>query len=341
MKKILAFETSCDDTAVAIIDECGSILGEAVFSQDLVHAPYLGVVPEVGSRAHIEQIIHVTNKVFKEASLTPDDIDVVAATFAPGLLGPLLVGAQFAKGFAVAKSIPLIAVHHIEGHILAGFSEQGFPKPPFLALIASGGHTALYSCDQNYQITLVSQTLDDAAGEAFDKVGRALGLGYPAGKIIDELAAKGDKTRFKFPVAMRKSEHFNFSFSGLKTKALQVLNANTPFDDQLLADFCASFREAVALALCERAVKAALVLGLPSVVLGGGVAANSRVREMLSELCAEHGLSLYVPQKKYCTDNAVMIARAALVQFKLGFTSQYAVDVCADLPVSRIHDLYQ
>lgn len=341
MKKILAFETSCDDTAVAIIDETGAILAEAVYSQDLVHAPYLGVVPEIGSRAHVEQITAVTKKVFDQAGLSPKDIAVVAATFAPGLLGPLLVGAQFAKGFCVANALPLIAIHHIEGHILAGFSEPGFPKPPFLSLIASGGHTALYSCNENYTIKLISQTLDDAAGEAFDKIGRALGLGYPAGKIIDELAAQGDKTRFKFPIAMRTSEHCNFSFSGLKTKALKVIEENSPLDEQVLADFCASFREAIACALCERAIKACVSFGFSSMAIGGGVAANARVRQMLADMCQQQGIRLYMPEKKYCTDNAVMIARAALVKWRSGLFSDYSVDVSADLSVDRISELYQ
>jgi N6-L-threonylcarbamoyladenine synthase len=198
MKKILAFETSCDDTAVAIIDEEASIIGEAVFSQDACHAPYLGVVPEISSRAHIEQIRLVTKAVFDKAQLLPENIDLVAASFAPGLLGPLLVGAQFAKGFALAHGLPILAMHHIEGHILAGYGEPQFLKPPFISLIASGGHTAIYYCDTNFNISCIGQTLDDAAGEAFDKIGRALGLGYPAGKIIDELALSGDKSRVYF-----------------------------------------------------------------------------------------------------------------------------------------------
>lgn len=333
MKKILAFETSCDDTAVAIVDASGQTLGEAIFSQLKEHAPYGGVVPEIGSRSHIEQIWHVTRQAFLDASLEPKDIDVVAATFAPGLLGPLLVGAQFAKGFSLARSLPLIAVHHIEGHIFSGLGDEGFPEPPFLALIASGGHTALYSCEKDYQIKVVGETLDDAAGEAFDKIGRALGLGYPAGKIMDDLALTGDKKRFPFPIALRGAEGYDFSFSGLKTKGLNTLQKQT-LDNQGLADFCASFREAIAMALAEKAIKAIVELKMPALVLGGGVAANSRVRELIAEKLPTN-IKLYLPPKKYCTDNASMIAKAAIIRLRQGLTSAYSLDALANLPIEQ------
>jgi N6-L-threonylcarbamoyladenine synthase len=339
MKKILAFDTSCDDTAVAIVDEAGYVLSEAVFSQFRVHEPFMGVVPEIGSRAHIEQILHVTKKVFVEAGLSFHEIDAVAATFAPGLLGPLLVGAQFAKGVAVAQNIPLIAVHHIEGHIFSGFGDSNYPSPPFLALIASGGHTALYVCDKNFSIKVIGETLDDAAGEAFDKIGRALGLGYPAGKIIDELAMSGDPLRFPFPIALRYEKGFNFSFSGLKTKAIEVIKSYAPFDEVMLADFCASIREAIARALCERSVKAARENGLSSLVIGGGVAANFRVRALLASMCKEQGIDLYLPDVRYCTDNAVMIAKAAHIRFCQGCLSNFSVDVVATLPIERRDEL--
>lgn len=333
MQKILAFETSCDDTAVAIVDATGSVLGEAIFSQIKEHAPFGGVVPEVGSRAHIEQIWHVTNRAFENASLKPKDIDVVAATFAPGLLGPLLVGAQFAKGFALANHLPLIAVHHIEGHIFSGLGED-FLNPPFLALIASGGHTAIYSCDENYQIKVVGETLDDAAGEAFDKIGRALGLGYPAGKIMDDLAKQGDKSAYAFPIAMRKSPGFDFSFSGLKTRALEAIKNKASFNEKDLADFCASFQEAVATALSERAIKACLELKVSSLVLGGGVSANSRIRDLLTKNC-QGQIKLYLPPKAYCTDNAVMIAKAAIIRLKQGRFSSLSLDAQANLPIEK------
>lgn len=337
MKKILAFETSCDDTAVAIVLQSGEVLGEAIFSQLKEHAPFGGVVPEIGSRAHIEQIWHVTNQALANASLSANDIDVVAATFAPGLLGPLLVGAQFAKGFSLAKSIPLIAIHHIEGHIFSGFGAKDFPKTPFIALVASGGHTALYLCDEDYRIKVLGETLDDAAGEAFDKIGRALGLGYPAGKIIDELAKDGDPKKFSLPVALKNSDGYDFSFSGLKTKALQLIKAHGPFDQQSLADFCASFQEAIAKALCEKAFKACREQNISSLVIGGGVAANSRLREKLLEDAKD--VHLFLPEKRYCTDNASMIAKAAIIRMRNGAQSSHNLDARASLAIEESHEL--
>jgi N6-L-threonylcarbamoyladenine synthase len=336
MKRILAFETSCDDTAVAIVDDSGNVIAEAIFSQVKEHEKYLGVVPEVGSRAHIEQILHVTKTVFAQAKLSPTHIDAVAATFAPGLLGPLMVGAQFAKGFALALELPLIAVHHIEGHVFAGHGDKNFPKPPFLSMVASGGHTALYSCDEKYSLNMVSETLDDAAGEAFDKIGRALGLGYPAGKIIDELASHGDKNRFSLPIAFRKSDRLDFSFSGLKTKALAIIKEKSSFDKKMLADFCASLQETIAISLSERAMLAMKKLDFSSLVIAGGVAANSRFREMLQKLCEKKGYDLYLPEKKYCTDNAVMIAKAAHIRMAQGKISKLSVDITATLPIDSI-----
>lgn len=338
MKKILAFETSCDDTAVAIVDGSGQTLGEAIFSQLKEHAPYGGVVPEIGSRAHIEQIWHVTRAAFLDAKLSAKDIDVVAATFAPGLLGPLLVGAQFAKGFSLARSIPLIAVHHIEGHIFSGLGDKDFPEAPFLALIASGGHTAIYSVSKNHEIKMIGETLDDAAGEAFDKIGRALSLSYPAGKEMDELANTGDAQRYKFPIALEHHAGYDFSFSGLKTRALETIQKQKTFSKEDLADFCASFREAIAQALVRRSLKACHDLGVTSLVLGGGVSANSRLRELISQSMPA-GHQLYLPPKKYCTDNASMIAKAAIIRLKQGRVSDLSLDACASLPIEKAHVL--
>lgn len=339
MTNILAFETSCDDTAVAIVNDEGQILGEAIFSQLKEHAPFGGVVPEVSSRAHIEQILYVTKCAFEQASLMPADINAVAATFAPGLIGPLMVGAQFAKGFAQACSIPLIAVHHIEGHIFAGHQDEGFIEPPFIALIVSGGHTALYQCAPDYSIAAIGETLDDAAGEAFDKIGRALGLDYPAGPIMDKLASLGHKDRFTLPIPMRTSDSLNFSFSGLKTKALETIKEHGAFDNKALHDFCASVREAVVQSLVERAFKALKKTGLGSLVIGGGVAANSRLRELLGHMCQQHSYSLYLPKVRHCTDNAVMIAKAAHIKFRRGLYSSNQVDIAATLPIEQAYIL--
>ncbi len=340
MKKIMAFESSCDDTAIAIVNENGEILSDLMYSQVSEYAVFGGVVPEIGSRAHIEQISGLSKKALSLASLSAKDIDIVAATFAPGLIGPLLVGANFAKAFSLARGIPLIAVHHIAGHVLSGFGEPDFPPPPFVALIAAGGHTALYRCDENYRISLIGQTLDDAAGEAFDKIGRALGLLYPAGKEMDRLARSGNPSRFKFSVAMKNESHFNFSFSGLKTQAIQCIRAESPFDLSTMQDLCASVEYSIAEALTLRAMRALKTLGLKNLVIGGGVAANTKLREMLKERCEEQKIALFLPEKRLCTDNAVMIARAAIIALRQKKSTPLTVDVRASLAIEDADLLY-
>ena len=334
MTTILAFDTSCDDTAVAIINDDATILAEAVFSQDHIHAPYLGVVPEISSRAHIEEISLTTKMVLAKAKLTPRDIDIVAATLAPGLLGPLLIGVNFAKGFALAHNLPIIGIHHIEGHILAGYGEPNFPPPPFIALIASGGHSALYYADQNYHMKCLGQTLDDAAGEAFDKIGRALGLGYPSGKIIDDMALLGNKDSFTFPKIT--TPNYDFSFSGLKTHALKIIAEHKPMSKAKLHDFCAGLNETIAKTLCHKTLLALKDYEITSLVIGGGVSANNRLRSMLNEEALAHKLHLFMPEKKYCTDNAVMIAKAALVAFTHKQYSDLHMDAQASLAINDV-----
>lgn len=336
MTNILGFETSCDDTAVAVVDHNARVLSSVVYSQVKEYSQFLGVVPEIGSRAHIEQIHKTTQIALKKANLLPDQIDMVAATFGPGLIGPLMVGAQFAKGFAAGLNIPIVPVHHIFGHIMVGFGEPGFPETPFLALIASGGHSAIYHCRENYQISVVGQTIDDAAGEAFDKVGRALGLGYPAGKKIDQLARVGDPQKFKFPVAMRHQHHFNFSFSGLKTSALNAITQNNPLTKQGVSDICASVEHAIVEALVTKVLRAAQRYNVDSVVVGGGVAANTLVRQKLAQQLGEVNKSVFLPAKDMCTDNAVMIARAALATKKSERLVDYGFDVVPNLCVSKM-----
>lgn len=331
MKKIIAFETSCDDTAVAIIDDEGRVLAEGIFAQK-IHQQYGGVVPEIGSRAHVEQIRIVANSVFRDAGLQPEDIDVVAATVAPGLLGPLMVGAQFAKGMAAALDIPFIGIHHIEGHIFSGWKDRGYPNPPFVSLIVSGGHTALYHCREDFSVELLGETRDDAAGEAFDKVGRILGFDYPAGRIIDEMAANGvDKN--PMPIAFLHSDCLNFSFSGLKTHALNIINKRGRFVGAELNDFCASLAEAIASALVNKTMKALTRFKSSSLVVGGGVAANSQLRAKLTNECAAQNIHLYLPPIKHCTDNAVMIARAALIKMQQQRFSSFAVDTAATMKI--------
>jgi N6-L-threonylcarbamoyladenine synthase len=335
MVKILAFESSCDDTAVAIVDESGQILANEIFSPTRIHAVFGGVVPEIGSRSHIEQIIHVTRLALAHAQITLGEIDAVAATFAPGLLGPLLVGAQFAKGLAKALNKPLIAVHHIEGHILSGYLEPTFPKPPFIALVVSGGHTALYQCLPGYQYVTLGETLDDAAGEAFDKIGRTLGFSYPCGQAMDDVANTGDPHRFKWSPPMHKKGHLNFSFSGLKTQSLNMIKAHGPMDPKTLADFCAGLRETIARALVDKTILASRTHEHQPVVLGGGVAANSRLRELLKTEASAQGISVYMSPRELCMDNAVMIARAALQKYTQGQFASLGQEVMARLPIEQ------
>ncbi|MBL4817653.1 MAG: tRNA (adenosine(37)-N6)-threonylcarbamoyltransferase complex transferase subunit TsaD, partial [Deltaproteobacteria bacterium] len=223
---VLAIESSCDDCAVAILDGQGQILADCVYSQIEEHAKWGGIVPEVASRKHLDKIEELCKQAFEIAGIKANQVEAVAVTNRPGLIGSLLVGVQFAKGFAQGLGIPILGVHHIEGHLMAGLGEPDFPKPPFVGLIASGGHSALYYCNEQYEIKLLGQTRDDAAGEAFDKIGRMMGLSYPAGKEIDNLAQGGDENRFEFPIAFEKTKTLEYSFSGLKTAAKRMLEMN-------------------------------------------------------------------------------------------------------------------
>lgn len=339
MSLILAFETSCDDTSVAIVDHQGEILANVIHSQTQ-HQQFGGIVPEIGSRSHIEQIHICTLRALEIAHINLAQVDAIAATFAPGLLGPLLVGAQYAKGLAASLKKPLIAIHHIEGHVLSGYLQKDFLKPPFIALIVSGGHTALYHVDKNYSMQTLGQTLDDAAGEAFDKIGRALGFSYPAGKIISEWAQNGDKNKFAFPIPMIKHKSLDFSFSGLKTKALDVIKKHDLNNQTIKADFCASLQEVICLSLIEKTFLALSNLSINSLVLGGGVVANYRLREMIIAKSKEKNISLFLPPIPLCTDNAVMIARAAHLKLSQGKISTLEQDVFANLHIEQSYVLY-
>ncbi|MBH1988564.1 MAG: tRNA (adenosine(37)-N6)-threonylcarbamoyltransferase complex transferase subunit TsaD [Myxococcaceae bacterium] len=316
-KALLAIESSCDDCAVAVLNGQGEILSDLVHSQIEPHAPFGGIVPEIASRQHLFKIAELVRESFVRAGQAPRDIEAVAVTNQPGLIGSLLVGAQFAKGFAQALDIPILGIHHIEGHLLAGWGEPNFPQPPFLGLVASGGHSSLYHVDADYEIRLLGQTLDDAAGEAFDKIGRLLGLPYPAGKEIDGLAKKGDPNRFVFPTAFKHQDTLNYSFSGLKTAARRMIE-RSQYHEQDRADFCASLQKNIAEALVAKIRLAVSKTGVRNVVAGGGVSANSALRSELIALGASDHLPIYLPPTHRCVDNAVMIARAALRRFKSG-----------------------
>ena len=334
---VLAIETSCDDSAVAILNTSGEVCAELISSQTVAHAPYGGVVPEIASRQHLSHIASLVQEALDKAKLQPTDVQAVAVTFAPGLIGSLLVGVHFAKGFAQGLSIPIIGIHHMEGHLMAGSGEDDFPKPPFITLIVSGGHSALYLCDGNFRFTTLGETRDDAAGEAFDKIGKILGLGYPAGPRIDALAQTGDAHRFTLPVALKANATLDYSFSGLKTAARLLIEEQRKetgeIDAQTLSDICACLQTVIVEALLSKAILACQRHQINHLVLGGGVSANTLLRSEAKKRGEANGIVVHLPPKAHCMDNAVMIARAALRRLKLQEQSSLDLDAKATLSV--------
>jgi N6-L-threonylcarbamoyladenine synthase len=308
MSKILGIDTSCDDTSVAIVDSGTTILSNIVASQVDVHHRYGGVVPELACRKHIEAIGPVYQTALDEAKMTLADLDAIAVTRGPGLIGALLVGLSFAKSLAYAGGKPLIPVNHLEGHICSAFLEAPDLAWPFVCLVVSGGHTDLYACEGPGAYRLLGETRDDAAGEAFDKVSKLLGLGYPGGPVIDRLARQGDPKAVRFPRAYLEKDSLHFSFSGIKTAVLHYVrkHPSTP-----VADLAASFQQAVVDVLVDKTLAAAGQCSASRVVVTGGVAANSRLRCEMQKACAEAGLRLVIPHPRLCTDNGAMIAAAA------------------------------
>ncbi len=305
---VLAVETSCDETAIAILGGFDQVLAHRVASQAALHAPYGGVVPEVASRNHLTLIPRLLHDALSDAELPIDRIDAYAATTGPGLAAALLVGVSAARGLALGASKPFFPVNHLEGHLLSPFFGES-EIPAHVALIASGGHTLLFDVEGYGRYRLLGRTLDDAAGEAFDKVAKLLGLGYPGGSEIDRLAQSGNPHRFAFPRSMIGSNDFNFSFSGLKTSMRYFLESGFKQDD--LSDICASFQEAVVDVLVAKLGKAAQKCGRSLLGLSGGVSANARLRERVTQMCRESGLRLRTAPPELCTDNALMIAFAA------------------------------
>jgi N6-L-threonylcarbamoyladenine synthase len=307
----LGIESSCDDTAAAVLQDDDLILANVVSGQDVIHARFGGVVPELASRRHMEAITVVVNETLRRASLTLADIDLIAVTRGPGLIGSLLVGFSYAKALAYTIGRPFVGVDHLAGHLLSAFLEPEKPSFPYLALIVSGGTTALFRADDFFTFTLLGRTRDDAAGEAFDKVARFLGIGYPGGPVISRYAQEGSAQRFALPRAWLEEGSVDFSFSGLKTAVLsQYRQAGGHDDDHLLADLCASFEQAVVDVLVGKTVLAADQHGITSIVLGGGVSANASLRAAMTERCRMGGLRLHLPALPHCTDNAAMIAFA-------------------------------
>ena len=299
---VLGIETSCDETAAAVVKDGRAVLSNCMSSQVSIHAPFGGVVPELAARNHIESIEAIVENALELADVGLGDIDAFAVTNSPGLAGALLVGLNYAKGLAFGKNKPLVGVNHIEGHICANFLD-GETEPPFIALVVSGGHTLLYSVEDYNTYRLIGSTRDDAAGEAFDKVARLLGLPYPGGPEIDKLAELGDPTKIKFP--RPKVHGLDFSFSGLKTAVIQHLAKNK---EENACNAAASFREAVVDVLTEKTIRACMENNIHKAVIAGGVACNKGLRKSLSEACKKQGIALYIPKPAYCTDNAAMIA---------------------------------
>lgn len=309
---ILAIETSCDDTCAAVVAPDGRRALSNVVHTQTEHARYGGVVPEVASRAHLERLDGVVERALSDAGVSLEDIGSVAVTTRPGLIGALLVGVAAAKGLAYARGLPLVPVNHLEGHVAAAYLSDPGLEPPFVALIASGGHTALYAVDTEHDMNLLGETLDDAAGEALDKGARMLGLGFPGGPEISRTARDGDADRHDFPVGLRDKNNLDFSFSGLKTSLLYKLK---PMDrGQLLEEsphLAAGYEAAVVEALSRKLLRAADLHDAPAVVVAGGVAANASLRQTVEQMCAETGTRLVIPPPDLCTDNAAMIGAAA------------------------------
>lgn len=343
MTIILAIETSCDETAVAIVNN-NQVLSSVVSSQIDLHRPYGGVVPEMASRQHLETINFCLEKAWQETGLTWSEIDGIAVTVAPGLVGALMVGMTAAKTLAIVHDKPFIGIHHLEGHIYASYLAESDLKPPFLSLLVSGGHTSLIHVQACGKYQQLGTTRDDAAGEAFDKVARLLNLSYPGGPIIDRIAKDGNPQAFPLPegkisLPTGGFHAYDSSFSGLKTAVLRLVEKFEP-DNLPVADIAASFQDTVARSLTRRTINCALDYGLKTIAIGGGVAANSALRNHLETAAKNHDLTVYFPPLKLCTDNAAMIARAAVDHYDLGHFSDLSLGVRSRLPLSEVMQLY-
>lgn len=319
---ILAVESSCDETAVAIVRDGRKVLTDCIASQVDLHRIYGGVVPEIASRKHIEAIYGLADQALEKAALSRKDIDAVAVTYAPGLIGAVLVGVNFAKAAALALDKPLVPVHHIRGHIAANYIAYPDLKPPFLCLVVSGGHTMIVHVKDYTKMEILGTTLDDAAGECFDKVGRVLGMPYPGGAALDRAAAKGNELKYTLPRSRPGNNPYDMSFSGLKTAALNLIHHAEQVGEALDVDsLCAAFCAAVSDTLVPRVVMAMKQTGLRKLAVAGGVAANSRIRRDLHEAARELGAELYLPPLSLCGDNAAMIGAQAYFEFLAGNTA--------------------
>lgn len=333
---ILAIETSCDETAAAVVKNGREVLSNVISSQIELHKVYGGVVPEIASRKHIEKINQVIEEALEDAKMSLSYIDVIGVTYGPGLVGALLVGVAEAKAISFATKKPLLGVHHIEGHISANYIEHKELEPPFLCLVVSGGHSHLVMVSAYGEYKIIGKTRDDAAGEAFDKVARAIGLGYPGGPKIDKLSKEGDKDAIAFPRASIEGAPYDFSFSGLKSAVLNHINSQEMKGMEInRADIAASFQYAVIDVLVSKTILAAKDLGVKQVAIAGGVAANTSLREAMEQACESNGLSFYYPSMVYCTDNAAMIGVAAYYEYIKGVSHGLDLNAVPNLKIGE------
>lgn len=332
---ILAIESSCDETAAAVVKDGRTVLSNCVASQIEMHTIYGGVVPEIASRKHVEAVTGLADQALAQAGMTRGDLDAVAVTYAPGLIGAVLVGVNFAKGASMALDLPLIPVHHVRGHIAANYLTHPDLEPPFVCLCVSGGTTAIVDVKSYTEMEVLGGTRDDAAGECFDKVARVLGIGYPGGGPMDRLAQGGDDSRYELPRAHVAGHELDMSFSGLKTASLNLIHNTQQKGEELsLPDFAASFGRAVSDSLVPRAMAAARMKGYGRLAVAGGVAANSRIRADLQAACAKSGDKLYLPELKYCGDNAAMIGCQGFYEYQAGHVAGLDLNAYATRDIS-------
>ena len=329
---ILAIETSCDETAAAVVRNGREVLSNVIYTQIALHTEYGGVVPEIASRKHVEKINPVVRQALADAEMELNDVDAIAVTYGPGLVGPLLVGVNCAKAIAWAAGKPLVGVHHISGHISANYIEHPDLEPPYMCLVVSGGHTHLVEVTGYGEYRIIARTRDDAAGEAFDKVARAIGLGYPGGPKIDKAAREGDAHAIDFPKGKVRDSEYDFSFSGLKSAVLNHLNSCKMQGIEInTADIAASFQRSVVEVLCERSMEVFDNSDMDKFALAGGVASNTALRDALTDALSARGAKLYVPSPVYCTDNAAMIGAAAYYEYTAGVRHGYDLNAVPNL----------
>ena len=332
--KILSIESSCDETAAAVVENGRKVLSSVIASQVEEHKLYGGVVPEIASRRHAEAIVPVVNQALSDADCTMDDIEAIAVTHAPGLIGALLVGVNFAKGLSLATKKPLVPTHHLRSHIASNYISNLELKPPFLCLVVSGGHSHIVLVEDYTKMKIIGKTRDDAAGECFDKAARTMGMSYPGGIALDKIAEEGNPQAFKFPRPVVNNAPYDFSFSGLKTSVINLIHNMEQRGEEIpKADICASFRFAVVDLLVSNFLKAAEDYNIKSLAVAGGVSANTLLRNRLKEECEKRGYKFYLPEKSLCTDNAAMVGSQGYYEYLSGNIADLSLNAVATLPI--------